>query len=178
MKKSINVFDHASDIMKALEKGVLLTTKSEDKVNAMTISWGSLGIEWGKPIFITYVRQNRFTKQQLDKNGEFTINMPVGDFDKKILGVCGTKSGHDCDKIEDLNLTLVPSERISVPAIKELPLTLECKVIYSNKQDKNRITEENMKKFYPEDVDSSFHGSNKDLHTVYYGEIVGAYIIE
>lgn len=178
MKKEIQVFDYASEIMKALKTGVLLTTKADNKVNTMTISWGSLGIEWETPIFTVYVRENRFTKQQLDKNPEFTINIPVGTFDKKILGFAGTKSGHTIDKIKELNLTLESPNHISVPAIKEFPLTLECKIIYKQKQDKDKITEENNAKFYPQDVDGSFHGANRDYHTAYYGEIVSAYIIE
>lgn len=178
MKREIEVFDYAGEIMKGVKAGVLLTTKVEDKVNTMTISWGTLGIEWNKPIFTVFVRENRFTKEQLDKNPQFTINIPVGEFDKKILGVCGTKSGRNVDKISELNLTLEESNNISVPGIKELPLTLECRVIYKQEQDKNAITEENKKAFYPKDVDSSYHGANNDFHTAYYGEIVGAYIIE
>ncbi|RDY26273.1 flavin reductase family protein [Romboutsia weinsteinii] len=178
MKKEIQVFDYATEIMKAIEKGVLLTTKADGKVNTMTISWGTLGIEWGKPIFTAFVRENRFTKQQLERNPEFTINIPLGDFNKKILGVCGTKSGHDTDKISELNLTLESPNNISVPAIKELPLTLECKVIYKQKQDENEITEEDKCKFYPQDVESSFYGANRDFHIAYYGEIVNAYIVE
>jgi Conserved protein/domain typically associated with flavoprotein oxygenases, DIM6/NTAB family len=178
MKKDIQVLDYANVIMKELQTGVLLTTKADNKVNTMTISWGTLGIEWTKPIFTVFVRENRFTKQQLDKNGEFTINIPLGTFDKKILGICGTKSGHNIDKVKELNLTLESSESISVPAIKELPLTLECKVVYQQKQDKNSITEDNNNKYYPQDVDSTFHGANCDYHTAYYGEILRAYIIE
>ncbi|MGL5650865.1 MAG: flavin reductase [Paraclostridium sp.] len=178
MKREIEVFDYAGEIMKCVKDGVLLTTKAEDNVNTMTISWGTLGIEWNKPIFTVFVRENRFTKEQLDKNPQFTINIPVGEFDKKILGVCGTKSGCNFDKISELNLTLEESNNISVPGIKELPLTLECRVIYKQEQDKNAITEENKKTFYPQDVDSSYHGANNDFHTAYYGEIIGAYIIE
>lgn len=178
MKKEIQVLDYANDIMKAVQSGVLLTAKAEEKVNSMTISWGTLGIEWGKLIFTVFVRENRFTKQQLDKNPEFTINVPFGDFDKKILGVCGTKSGHTVDKAKELNLTLEEPAVISVPAIKELPLTLECKIVYKQKQEAKEITEENNKRFYPQDVDSTFHGANRDYHTAYYGEIVSAYIIE
>lgn len=178
MKTEIELFDYTNHIMKELQKGVLLTTKDGDKVNSMTISWGTLGIEWGKPIFTTFIRENRFTKHQLDKNPEFTVNIPYGEFDKKILGFCGTKSGSQVDKIKELNLTLENSDTISVPAVKELPLTLECRVIYKQKQDPDAITEENREKCYPQDVDSSFHGSNKDYHTAYYGEILRAYIIE
>ena len=178
MKKEIEVFDYANEIMKAIKTGVLLTTKVDDKVNSMTISWGTLGIEWAKPIFTVFVRENRFTKLQLEKNPEFTINIPYGAFDKKILGICGTKSGGTIDKIKELDLTLETPNIISFPAIKELPLTLECRVIYKQKQDESAITEENKKKFYPQEVDSSFHGANKDFHTAYYVEIVSAYIIE
>lgn len=178
MKKEIQVFDYASEIMKAVKTGVLLTTKSDNKVNSMTTSWGTLGIEWGKPIFTVFVRENRFTKEQLDKNPEFTINIPMGEFNKKILGFCGTKSGYNIDKISELNLTLESPDKISVPAIKELPLTLECNVVYKQEQDRNEICEETKKVFYPQDVDSSYHGANKDFHTAYYGEIVSAYIVE
>ena len=178
MKKEIEVFDYASEIIKAVNEGVLLTTKADDKVNSMTISWGTLGIEWGKLIFTVFVRENRFTKQQLEKNPEFTINIPIGEFNKKILGVCGTKSDHENDKIKELDLSLESPNVISVPGIKELPLTLECRVIYKQKQDEKEVTEENKNKFYPQDVESSFHGSNRDYHTAYYGEIVSAYIIE
>ena len=101
----------------------------------------------------------------------------MGEFNKKILGFGGTKSGHNIDKISELNLTLESSDNISVPAIKELPLTLECKVVYKQEQDRNEICEETKKVFYPQDVDSSYHGANKDFHTAYYGEIVSAYIV-
>lgn len=177
-RREIVIFDYAREILTAVSNGVLLTTKTENRVNAMTISWGTLGIEWGKPIFTAFIRENRFTRQQLEQNPEFTINIPNGAFDKKILGVCGTKSGHDTDKISDLNVTLVPAATISVPALRELPLTLECRVIYKQKQAEDAISAENKQQFYPQDVSSSFHGANKDFHIAYYGEIVNAYILE
>ncbi len=178
MKEKINVFDYAGEILKATQKGVLLTTKADDKVNAMVISWGTLGIEWAKPIFTVFVRENRFTKHQLDKNPAFTINIPLDQMDKNIFAVCGTKSGHTMDKIKELGLTLVDSETSSVPAVKEVPLTLECKVIYKQAQEPQAITDENNATFYPQEVDSSFHSANRDYHTAYYGEIVNAYIIK
>lgn len=179
MKREINVFEYAQEILTAVNQGVLLTTKADGKVNSMSISWGTLGVEWNKPIFITFVRQNRFTKELLDKNPEFTINIPFEKYyDKKIIAFCGTKSGRDIDKIKELNLTTVESEKVAPPAFKELPLTLECKVIYKQMQDIEAISDENKKLHYPQNVDSSFHGSNRDVHTAYYGEIVSAYILE
>lgn len=178
MKKEINVFDYAGDIGKALPKGILLTTKHGEKVNTMTIGWGMVGIEWGKPIFIAYVRESRFTKQLLDQSGEFTINVPYGEFDKSILGYCGTKSGRDVDKIKECGLTLEEPVVIKTPGIKEFPLTLECRVIYKQDQDPDAIPEAIKKRYYPQDVDSTASGSNRDYHTAYYGEIVSAYILQ
>ena len=177
MKRKIDVFEYAKDITTAISKGILITTKA-NKINAMTIGWGSLGIEWGLPIFTAYVRTGRFTAEQLQKNPEFTINVPVGDFNKKILGVCGSKSGKDIDKIKELNLTLVEGSQVSVPAIKELPLTLECKVIYRQTQVLSEIPADIQNSCYPQDVPSTFPMANKDVHIAFYGQIVDAYILE
>ena len=130
MKKKIEVFDYAATILNAVKKGVLLTTKANGKVNTMSISWGALGIEWNKPIFTTYVREGRYTRELLDANGEFTVNVPLEGSDASLIGKCGTVSGRDVDKIAANGLTLVDGEAVSVPGIKEYPLTLECRVTY------------------------------------------------
>ena len=122
MNRKIEVFDYAKEIVSAIPKGVLLTTKNGEAVNTMTIGWGTLGVEWGVPIFIAFVREGRFTR--------------------------------------------------------ELPLTLECKVLYRQLQDKNAILESIRQSMYPEDADSSCPGANRDYHIAYYGQIVNAYIVE
>lgn len=175
MKQKINAFDYAGQITKVLGKGVLLTTKYGDRVNTMTIGWGMLGIEWGKPVFIALVRESRYTKELLEKNGEFTINVPYGEFDSKIISFCGTKSGRTVDKVKELGLELEEPEAISVPGIRQLPLTLECKVIYTQKQEAGAIPDALLEKYYPCRAD---HENARDCHIAFYGEIVNAYIIQ
>ena len=177
MKKEIKVFDYAETIMKKVQKGVLLTTKANGRVNTMAISWGTLGIEWNRTIFTTFVRTGRFTRELLDANGEFTVNVPMEGSDLSLIGKCGTISGRDADKIAANNLTLVPGEKVSVPALKEYPLTLECRVVYRQLQDEGAISPEDKAKFYP-DLPSSNPGGNRDYHIAYYGEILAAYIVE
>lgn len=178
MKIEIDVYEYVNHILTQLKKGILITTKVDEKVNPMTISWGQIGIEWNRLIFTTFVRTGRFTHHMLEKQREFTVNIPMGGKVSKILGFCGTKSGKEYDKIEELNLTLVEGSHIDVPAIKELPLTLECKVIYTQLQEKTSIPDELKPEFYPEAVPSDYHGANRDFHTMFIGEIVGAYIVE
>ena len=172
MKRTINPFDYAGEFAKHMNPGILLTTKANDQVNTMTIGWGTVGIEWGRPVFVAYVRGSRYTHQILEQNPEFTVNCPIGDIDKKILGFCGTKSGRDIDKIKELNLHLEESEAISVPGIKELPLTLECKVLYRNPQPTENLPQQILDRYYPE------MNGKRDFHYAYYAEIVNAYIIE
>ncbi|MBR2147704.1 MAG: flavin reductase family protein [Muribaculaceae bacterium] len=168
-KRKIDLSECAGTIVKAFKPGILITTRNGDKVNSMTIGWGTLGVIWEKQVFVAYVRDSRYTRHMLDSNPEFTINVPVGDYNKRILGICGSKSGRDMDKIEVAGLTLVDPEVIGVPGIKELPLTLECRVLYRQQQSHGQLSEELRKHFYT---------IEKGDHIAYYGEILAAYIIE
>ena len=178
MKREINPFDYANEICKALPGGILLTTKRGEELDTMTIGWGTIGIEWSRPIFIAFVRESRYTRQMLDGNAEFTVNVPLGDIDRKILGYCGTRSGRDVNKFADMGLTPEEPIAISVPGIKELPLTLECKVLYRQQQDLSAIPEDILARYYPVEDDTLHPGSDRDYHYAYYAQILKAYIIE
>jgi len=167
-KEEINILNYSKEILESLARGVLLTTASGNELNVMTISWGTLGYEWGKNIITIYIRNSRYTKELLDKSMEFTINIPDKHSDKKVIGYCGTKSGRNVDKFAELNLTKVNSDIINTPGIKEFPITLECKVIFKQEQNQNLISNEIKNEFYKDD----------NYHTVYYGEIVKSYIIK
>ena len=178
MKREVEPFDYAGHICKALPGGILLTTKSGEKVNSMTIGWGTIGIDWSRPVFIAYVRESRYTKQMLEQNGEFTVNVPLDTVDRRTLSLCGRKSGRDMDKIQKLGLTLEEPLEISVPGIKELPLTLECRVIYKQQQDLSAIPEDILARYYPVEEDTLHPGSDRDYHIAYTAQILKAYIIE
>ena len=168
-KRKVDWRDCANAIVKALHPGILVTTKAGDKINSMTIGWGTLGVIWERPVFVAYIRNCRFTREMLDKNPEFTVNIPVGDYDKKALGLLGSKSGRDMDKIAAAGLTPVEPEVISVPGLKEFPLTLECKVLYRQMQEDQTL---------PDDIRNRFYSIEKSDHICFYGEIVASYIIE
>jgi len=177
MRTNVNAFDYAETICKAMKKGILLTTKLGETVNTMTVGWGMLGLEWGKPMFIALVRETRYTKEFLDSTGEFTVNIPIGEADSKVLGICGSKSGRDLDKIQSLGLELEKSEIVSVPGIRQFPLTLECKVLYRQNQDPTQIPAAVIDRYYPEVGERLPSGEKRDYHTAYYAEIVNAYLI-
>lgn len=176
MKEKINVTEYAGKIAEALPKGILLNSQNT-KFNSMVIGWGALGTVWGKPAFTVYVREHRYTKAQLDAAGEFSISIPLDKPIPAIAKVCGNQSGRDVDKETEAHLTLEAPEVIRVPGIKEYPLTLECKILYSQRQELDKIPDEIRERMYPQDVDGTYPMANRDAHTAYIGEIVAAYII-
>ena len=174
MREKIDVTEYAPTILRELPQGVLLTASSDGRANPMTIGWGTLGVEWGKQLFVAYVRSSRFTYGLIEKSGEFTVSVPVRtgekDYDRlvrEILAVCGSKSGRDMDKVAELGLTLVEGEEVAAPAVQELPLTLECRVLYKDEQDESRLPEDLRERHYSTDAP----------HTAYYAEIVSAYLL-
>lgn len=177
--QNIDVVEYLPNIIKELRNGILLNTKNNDKINSMTIGWGQIGVTWGKTIFTAYIRHGRFTHEQIESSKEFTISIPTQRTPDiaKAIGYCGYRTGKNIDKLAECNLTTVRGISVDSPAIREIPLTLECKVIYQQEQNQNNIPKEIIETYYPADVSSDNPRANRDFHTVYYGEIVNAYIL-
>ena len=72
------------------------------------------------------------------------------------------------DKVAELGLTLVEGDEVAAPAIQELPLTLECRVLYKDEQDESRLPEDLRERYYSTDAP----------HTAYYAQIVSAYLLK
>ncbi len=177
MKEKVAVSDYAEHIVKMLQKGILLNTNG-DKFNAMVIGWGHLGILWGRETFHVYVRQGRYTKGQLDNTGEFTLSIPLEKPDPGITKICGMQSGFNIDKVREAGLTPVEPETNHTPGVKEYPLTIECRILYSQDQDLEKIPGDIRNDMYPQDVPGTSPLANRDAHTMYVGQIVDAYIIK
>lgn len=141
---------------------ILISAKKNDVVNTMTASWGGLGVIWGKNVVTIYIRPQRYTKEFVDNSEYFTITMFDGF--KKELGVLGSKSGRDGDKIKEVGFDEVDIEGQST--FKQGKMVLVCKKIYSDYIDPNKILDNSIDdKIYP----------LKDYHEMYIGEIVSVY---
>lgn len=148
-----------------LPKGAFLSVKKEDTVNVMTIGWGTFGVMWGKPVFVIGVRPSRYTYQFLDLGASFTVSVPLNQKLKKQLGLIGSKSGKNTDKIAQSQLTLRQGTSVNVPVIEECELHFECTVLAKHQ-------------LIPEYVDATIrerHYPDGDFHMIFYGEILDCY---
>ena len=171
MREPIDFANYAGRIVSGLRHGILLNTLG-DRFNSMVIGWGHPGIVWNLPTFVAYVRDNRYTRELLEATGEFTISAPLqGRLSPTVMEVCGRQSGRDVDKAAAARLTLAEPSVIRVPGVMEAPLTLECRVLYAQRQ----VLED-----LPKDV-LDHHYSRPDnvgqAHTAYIGQVVDAYIL-
>ena len=105
----------------------LISSGTMEKPNIMTAAW--TGIIASDPA-ITYVsiRPSRYSHKLISENKEFVINLPTLAL-AEITDWCGVKSGEKVDKFKETGLTPEACEHIKAPAIKESPISIECKVI-------------------------------------------------
>ncbi len=137
----------------------LVTAGDEQNFNTMTIGWGGLGTLWSKPVATVYVKPCRYTHEFLERNEYFTISFFDGKH-KTALGVLGSKSGRDCDKVALGGLT--PRFLAHGVTFCEACTTLVCKKIYRQDLDPNAI---------PQDARDRYYQSEAP-HTMYVGEVV------
>lgn len=148
------------------KRGAFLTVKDEDRLNTMTIGWGSVGFQWRIPVFAVLVRKSRYTHNLIENATEFTISIPFEEELKKSLVFCGTKSGRDFDKFQECDLKSEGGKEVSTPVIANCGLIYECKIIYKQDMDPSLLDEDLDKNCYPD----------KDYHTMYFGKIVACYM--
>ena len=144
----------------------LVGAGSMDKFNMMTVSWGAVGVIWGKPSVTAYIRQTRYTKEFVDSSDTFTLTF-LKDGNRDALNVLGSKSGRDMDKMKDSGLT--PIEVDGEVMFEEAELVLVCRKSFAQIMPPEAFTDASI-------LDRCY--ADKNYHTIYIGEIVAAYAAE
>lgn len=139
---------------------LLLAAENEGKTNAMTCSWGGLGVLWKKNVAFVFVRRSRYTKEFIDRAERFSLSW-FDDPGHKLLGYFGSVSGRDQDKIAKSGLTL--ERRENTPCFGEATKTIICRKLYAQEQD--------MRLFADPAMEQNLY-SDRDYHTMYVGEIL------
>ena len=141
----------------------LISAGDKNKCNTMTVSWGGVGVLWGKNVVYIFIRDSLYTKEFID-NGEF---FSMSFFDEKYrdaLSYCGKESGRNVDdKFKGAGLT--PAFRHNIPYPDEANLVLLCR-----KMAAVPITEDT---FVDPQIMPKWYSDN-DMHVMYVGEIIEA----
>lgn len=147
-------------------QGAFLTVTDKDgRTNVMTISWGNIGFEWGRPIFTVLVRKSRYTFELIENATEFTVSIPTQSTMKNKLAFAGTKSGRETDKFAEGIITKAEAKSVKTPTVQEADIIFECRMVYKHKIDPSVLA--------PEVLQTSYR--DEDYHNIYYGEIVECY---
>lgn len=138
----------------------------EGGFNTMTAAWGGLGVFNSKPNAIIYVRQPRYTKEFVDREGLFTCTFFGGEY-RKELTFCGRNSGRDVDKFKETGLT--PWFTDGSTAVSEGKIVLVCKKMFETTMQNNMFADKS--------VPETLYKSN-DNHQLYIADIIKSYIRE
>ena len=145
---------------------MLVAAGDKEKANAMTASWGGLGIMWGQNVAYVVIRPQRYTKGFVDAKERFTLSFLPEQY-REALNYMGTASGRDEDKIakSGLHLTFLEEQ----PAFEESRMIMVCKKLFAQKmQEESFLRQEIVDQCYPE----------KDFHTLYIAQIEHVFIKE
>ena len=125
----------------------------------MTVSWGGVGIMWGKPVAFVFIRPQRYTKTFIDNNDSFSLSF-YDESMRSILSYMGSHSRRDVDKIKEMNLTTVFDGE--TPYFEEANTVLCLKKLYKQEMTKESFLDQScIEKWYPDE----------DYHHVYVCEI-------
>lgn len=160
MSKEINIRDLKESFVKMISNDwALLTAGNTDSFNTMTVSWGGIGELWNKDVCFIFVRPQRYTYEFIEKNDYFTLSFFGGEY-KKELGICGSKSGRDIDKMAETGFA--PLDLGESVGIKQAKVNIVLKKLaYQDMKPEGFIDQSIMKNY-----------ANNDFHRVYVGEIV------
>lgn len=142
------------------ERHVAIATGKGDSVNAMTVSHGSIGQLWHRPVVSIYISSSRYTHELLMNNEYFTVNAFPDECDS-VLQYLGTHSGRDGDKLSAAGLTLERTE-LGNPTFREANLIIECRKIYAEPFVRERL----------DSTALSMLSNGTGMHTMFVGEIV------
>ena len=138
---------------------MLVTAGNEEKANTMTASWGGVGVMWGKNVVYVFIRDSRFTKEFVDREGRFSLSFPEEKF-RKVMKFLGTVSGRNEDKIKEAGVHI--GYYNGVPYIDEGSMIMICRVM-----SRTPIRKED---FLDDSIDTSWYASG-DYHDMYIAEI-------
>lgn len=148
----------------------LVTAGSPAHFNGCTLSWGCMGTLWNRPVVTVFLHPARYTREFLLANGSFTVCF-FPDSCKKALGIMGSRSGRDGDKLSEAGLT--PIAVGDSVAYREASRTFLCRKLYQHQFSKNDLAPEirdyyqSYPKAYPPDENGEWQP-----HWVFVGEVV------
>ncbi len=104
-----------------------LVVSGVEKPNVMTADW-VVPLSFDPPLLGVAVGHTRHTHGLIREYREFVIAVPTLELLRDVW-IAGTVSGRKGDKLDKLSITLMKSEKVRVPSIKECQANLECKLV-------------------------------------------------
>ncbi len=155
--------EELGNAMKLIGKDwMLITVRDGDGANAMTASWGSLGVLWNKNVCTCFIRPQRYTYGLVEENDRLSFAFLPEEY-RRALRYCGSHSGREGHKLVDAGLSTCNLD--GVPVIAEADTVIICRKLYVDDIKENSFVDRELLSNYEQ----------KDYHRFYICEIEKAY---
>jgi len=168
MLKKVNPYELKDNFFEQIGNNwALVTALDQGKVNTMTASWGTVGVLWHEPVFITYIRDQRYTRELIENTKKYTVTFVDGNAYRKELTYLGSTSGRDEDKLAHVGFDYDIAGDFA--HIRQGLMHIDCEIIYAGKFEEEKFLDTTY-------LDKNYQ--NKDFSNIYVGKIVGVYLKE
>ncbi|MDE7264451.1 MAG: flavin reductase [Anaeroplasmataceae bacterium] len=160
LKKSISMYKE--NILSELKNKNAIGTAGDKNTgfNCLTVSWGGIGVLWGKEVAFVFVRKSRYTYEFLEKSQSFTLSF-LDDCYKDQVFYLGTHSGRVEDKVKNAGLSYTYDPDYDGAYIKEASYCFKMKKLYEISLPWEKLPKDIIEKFY----------KDGDEHTMFICEI-------
>ncbi|EKU91029.1 flavin reductase family protein [Bacteroides oleiciplenus] len=166
--KPIAVKDLSDNFFEVIGKEwMLVTAGTKESFNTMTASWGGIGFLWNKPVVYVFIRPERYTFEFIERSEYFTLSF-LGEENRAIHKICGSKSGREVDKVKETGLKPLVTEKGNI-LFEQGRLSLECRKLYTDVMKEDCFID-------PAICKQWYGGAHGGLHHIYVAEITGAWI--
>lgn len=145
------------------EWAVLAARRADGMENCMTVSWGGVGVLWGRPVAFYFVRPQRYTAEFLGEGSKVSLSF-FSPACREALRYLGSHSGRDGDKVRAAGLSLCTLPD-GAPSFQEADFAFSLRNLYADR-------------FRPEGflsaVPAGFYAAG-DYHRFFAAEICGVF---
>lgn len=153
---------YKENIFSELTNKNAILTAGDNKIgyNCLTVSWGGIGVLWGRDVAYVFVRKSRHTYSFLERSENVTLSFLDEQY-KDSVQYIGTHSGKTEDKVKAAKLSFTYDPDYGGAYITQCSYCFKMKKLYALDIPYENLPKEIQKKYYP----------TLDIHTMFVCEI-------
>ena len=169
----INTFDKIHSSLRPFttpQMPAILTAGNRVSHNSCIIGYGTLGVVWNKPVFVVYVKPDRYTYQFMQWTTHFTVSFIKKSLFKK-FELYGEHTGKFVNKEEQSGSHMIFFDNGGI-TFREAEEVYVCRMLAKSSIDEKDLAPDIINIYK---TSAELFKESEEPHNIYIGEIIGYY---